>query len=274
VVVVPDGALHLIPFEALEVGGNGSRAPRYWLDDGPPLRYASSATSLVALERRQRQAPAGALALSVSDPQTSMSRWAPLPGTRLETRAIVAALGAGVDTLTGATATERAVRAALPGRRIVHLATHGFVTEGRGDVLGGIVLAAPDTADLRSGAAGADGLLQLFEIYGLHLDCDLAVLSACETAAGARVAGEGVFALARGFLTAGAERVIASLWSVNDASTAALMSALFRSAPDVMRRGQEPDWAAALHQAKRVVRANPETAAPFYWAPFVLAGVR
>src|SRR5205814_1909947 len=137
-----------------------------------------------------------------------------------------------------------------PGQRIVHLATHGFVTERRGDVLAGLVLAADTTG---AEATDSDGLLQLFEIYGLKLDCDLAVLSACETARGPRVAGEGVFALSRGFLTAGASRVVASLWPVEDASTAKLMGTLFREVAGAERRKRDVDWALALRDAKRGV---------------------
>lgn len=74
-----------------------------------------------------------------------------------------------------------------------------------------------------------DGFLQLFEIYDLNLsECELTVLSACETNVGEYIEGEGVFALSRGFLAAGARRVIASQWSVNDASTAEMMGAFFR----------------------------------------------
>jgi len=126
--------------------------------------------------------------------------------------------------------------------------------------------ARPLSAD--DGRAEGDGLLQLYEIYDLKLDAQLALLSACETARGPRVAGEGAFALSRGFLAAGAERVIASLWRVNDASTADLIGALFRGASG------GGDWSARLFAAKRAVRARPDTAEPFHWAPFVITGAR
>src|SRR5207253_2863285 len=136
----------------------------------------------------------------------------------------------------------------LPGHRLVHLATHGFVTERRGDVLGGLVLASdPDHAT----GTDDDGLLQLFEIYGMRLDAELVVLSACETARGPRVASEGVFALSRGFLTAGARRVVASLWSVNDVSTAELMGEMFRRLAHSSRRQGPVDYAVVMRDAKR-----------------------
>jgi CHAT domain-containing protein len=174
-----------------------------------------------------------------------------------------------IDTLVGEAATEPAVRAALPVHRLGHLATPGFVTARRGDVLGGLALSRP--AGAGSGTED-DGLLQLFEIYALRLDAELVVLSACETARGPRVAGEGVFALSRGFLAAGARRAIASLWPVNDASTAELMSALFQRLAAASHGAGRIDYPALVRDAKRTLRARAETADPFHWAPFVLSG--
>ena len=138
-------------------------------------------------------------------------------------------------------------------------------------MLAGLVLATGAPAP---GGGESNGLLQLSEIYRLELHCELAVLSACEASRGARVAGQGVLALSRGFLAAGAQRVIASQWTVNDASTAELMSALFHDVPGADRRRRQLDWTRVLRDAKRAVRAHAESSAPFYWAPFVLAGVR
>ncbi len=277
-IVVPDGALHLVPFEALVFAPRSSgHAARFWLDEGPAVRYASSVSSWLALEERRAARPGtGTLtpALSVSDPdfaRKAPSVWSPLPATRHESEALVAALGATrVTVLQGDAATEREARRWLPGVRLFHLATHGFVTPRESDVLAGLVFAPPadsviDPTD--------DGLLQLYEIYALPLNAELAVLSACETARGSRIGGEGVFALSRGFLTAGASRVIASLWNVNDASTAALVSALFRDARPATP-GRAPDWTRLLRDAKRAVRSQPGMSAPFHWAPFVLSGVR
>jgi CHAT domain-containing protein len=277
--VIPDGALHLLPFEALVFEPrDANRGARFWLDDGPAVRYASSASSWLALEaRRAARAGSGSItsALSVSDPHFDRhadSTWPALPGTRLESRALAQALApAPVTVLEGDSATERAARLEMPRARLLHFATHGFVTSRRSDVLAGLAFAPP--ADSVASAED-DGLLQLYEIYALPLDAELAVLSACETARGARVAGEGVFTLSRGFLAAGAARAIASLWNVNDASTAALMSALFQGVPAAARAGGSPDWTRLLRDAKRAVRAQPQWSAPFHWAPFVLSGSR
>jgi CHAT domain-containing protein len=276
--VIPDGALHLLPFEALVFQPRNARlGARFWLDDGPAVRYASSASSWLALEARHARTGAAAItsALSVCDPQFSRlaaSTWPALPATRLESRALVSALApAPVTVLEGDSATERAVRRELPRASLLHFATHGFVTSRRSDVLAGLVLTSPADSIV---AADDDGLLQLYEIYPLPLHAELAVLSACETARGTRVSGEGVFALSRGFVTAGVARAIASLWNVNDASTAVLVSTLFRDVPSAVRDGESPDWTRLLRDAKRALRSRPESAAPHYWAPFVMSGVR
>ncbi len=273
-IIVPDGALHRVPFDALVVAPRQAKqATRYWLDSGPAVRYAASATSLLGFASRDAgRPPREVTALSVCDPAFAAGSWPPLPATRNETEAIRAGLAPHpVRILAGAEATESAVRAALPGRAIVHLATHGFVGERRNNVLAGLAF-APSVAG--GDDTASDGLLQLFEIYELPLDCDLAILSACETARGTRVAGEGVFALSRGFHAAGAARVIASLWPVNDVSTSQLMSALFHDGALARTGTPSAGWSRALRDAKRAVRAQAETAAPFHWAAFVLSGLR
>jgi CHAT domain-containing protein len=118
-----------------------------------------------------------------------------------------------------------------------------------------------------------DGRLELFEIYELKIKAELAVLSACSTRGGSLIGGEGVFALSRGFLGAGARRVIASLWPVEDKSTAALIESLFAQIEDE-GNGARADYSRMLASAKSSVRKRKEWAAPFFWAPFVLDGAR
>jgi len=163
------------------------------------------------------------------------------------------------------------VREALPSHRFVHLATHALSAPDRSDLLAGLALAAgpktpPDPGD--------DGLLRLYEIDSLETSADLVVLSACDTGVGRRVAGEGVFSLARGFFAAGARRVVASLWPVPDASTATLMGALFKRVAKETAAQRDADYSTALRDAKRALRREPATAAPFAWAPFTLTGRR
>jgi CHAT domain-containing protein len=260
VIVLPDGPLAALPFEALVVRpAKRLDESDFWIDDGPAIRYAPSAGILRALADR---VASGAGLLSVADPAyAALPR---LPGTEAESRAVVKesrrkSLGASpAVVLTGAAATEAAVRAALPGKKFVHLAVHGKIEPRLGDLFAALAL-APSSED--------DGALMLFEIYDLELQAELAVLSACVTSRGRMVEGEGAFALSRGFLVAGSRRVVASLWSVDDASTAELMGAFFRRLGEGGRT-----YAGALRDARRDVRAKGKWKGPFYWAPFLLTG--
>jgi len=83
---------------------------------------------------------------------------------------------------------------------------------------------------------------------------------------------EGIYTLSRGFLIAGARRVIASQWSVEDASTAELMGDFFQRIASAEKAARPIDYAEALRDAKRRIRNQERWAAPFYWAPFILMG--
>ncbi len=278
VLVVPDGSLFLLPFEALVLErGADVRATRFWLDDGPVVRYAPSATLVHELRGRPAARRSGrASALSVANPVFSAGpRTLPrLPGTATESVAVRGALGpiADVTVLDGPEAREATVRQALAGKRYVHVATHGLVDEAGGEIFAALALTPPPGGAPPVG--DDDGFLQLFEIYDLQLDCALAVLSACSSNTGRVVAGEGVFALSRAFLVAGAQSVVASQWAVDDASTAELVGELFRRVAAQERAGRPVDAARALRDAKRHVRrARAEWAHPFYWGPFAITGV-
>jgi CHAT domain-containing protein/tetratricopeptide (TPR) repeat protein len=303
VIVIPDGALHRLPFEALVVSGDGEDA-RYWLDDGPPVRYAASATALYNVERRS--ASAGSGVLSVSDPTFdlgdilrggldrepviknradvvragferaggSLDR---LPYTAEETEAIRAAFGSEeVVALQELDATEQNVREAVGGdHRYLHLATHGLVDERRGSMYASLALTPVSGTDPEP---EDDGFLELHEVYGLDLgSIALAVLSACETNVGESYAGEGMFALSRGFLAAGAQRVVATQWQVDDQATAVLIGHFFEVIAEAERAGETVDYARALRDAKLRVRNdadNPRWADPYYWAAFTITGQR
>ena len=281
VVIVPDQLLHRLPFEALVVS-QGADGPRFWLDDGPAVRYAPSATTLVALTERPRSATRGLV--SVADPAYGRaddgrlpggSGLERLPGTAREAAAIRAAfatqgLAGAVTSLEGADAREPRVRSLLPTGRYLHLATHGMVDDSRGELFATLAL-TPPPADA---TPDDDGLLQLHEILRLHLDAELAVLSACESRVGEIVAGEGVFALSRAFLIAGSRRVVATLWPAADEATAGLVAGLFAGIAGSEASHAPIDYAANLVHAKRQVRAQPTFSDPFFWAPFVLEGAR
>jgi CHAT domain-containing protein/Flp pilus assembly protein TadD len=145
--------------------------------------------------------------------------------------------------------------------RIVHFATHGVIDSRRPE-LSSLVLSLFD----QKGKA-QDGFLRLNHIYNLRLNADLVVLSACQTALGKELRGEGLVGLTRGFMYAGSARVLASLWSIEDRPTAELMERFYRG---MLREGLSP--AEALRRAQLEMAKNPLHKSPYYWAGFSLQG--
>lgn len=267
--IVPDGALHGLPFEALLLRG-GSK-PQFALDVLPPVAYAPSANILARLV--QRSAPdrrALRRLLTVGNPV--YKDLPPLPGTADECKRIIEAFsgsGRSVVSLLGTNATEGNVASNIKGCGLVHIAAHGLIDEQYENLFGRIALTPP--VDPQS--SQNDGYLSYNEILDLPLsNCELAVLSACRTNVGPRRPLEAANSLAQVFLAAGARRVVASHWSVSDVSTAELMAEFFEDLVAQRRRNLPLNYAQALHQAKRRVRNDPRWTAPYYWAPFVLVG--
>jgi CHAT domain-containing protein/predicted negative regulator of RcsB-dependent stress response len=145
--------------------------------------------------------------------------------------------------------------------RIVHFATHGLLNSEHPE-LSGVVLSLVDER-----GQPQDGFLRLHEIFNLRLPAELVVLSACQTGLGKEIKGEGLVGLTRGFMYAGAARVVASLWQVNDAATAELMKRFYRR---MLKEGMRP--AAALRAAQIEMWKRPQWQSPFYWGGFVLQG--
>lgn len=145
--------------------------------------------------------------------------------------------------------------------RYIHLATHGVVNSDFPE-LSGIVLSLFD----QSGRP-RDGFLRLHDVYNLQIAADLVVLSACETGLGKDIKGEGIVGLTRGFMYAGAPRVMASLWRVEDRATADLMRRFYQR---MFREGLAP--AAALRDAQVSMLKERSTRQPFFWAGFTLQG--
>jgi CHAT domain-containing protein/tetratricopeptide (TPR) repeat protein len=290
-VVVPDGPLHKLPLEAILLE-SGAR-PHYVLDELPPIVYVPSAAVLALVAARPRPAADAPLSLlTVSNPAYPQevarnadvaARPVPrglvglrgqlplLPFTAVESKRIRQHFGAGqVTVLEGAKATKRAVTTAVAGKRMIHLAVHGFADDRFGNLFGALALTPPPPGKV---APEDDGFLSLHEIYRLPLqDCELAVLSACVTNVGPQQPLEAGVTLASGFLAAGARRVVASHWSVDDESTATLMEAFFAEVTAAARHGEVVAYAQALQKARRKVRETPKWSAPFFWAPFVLVG--
>lgn len=145
--------------------------------------------------------------------------------------------------------------------RYVHFATHGYLDSERPD-LSAVVLSLVDER-----GKAQDGFLRAHEIYNLDLPAELVVLSACETGLGKEIKGEGLVGLTRGFMYAGARRVVVSLWNVNDKATAELMQRFYRR---MLKGGQTP--AASLRAAQIEMWQQKQWQSPYFWAPFVLQG--
>ncbi|HKQ74382.1 MAG TPA: tetratricopeptide repeat protein [Blastocatellia bacterium] len=186
-----------------------------------------------------------------------------LPYTRLEAERISALVpDAGRKQALDFAASRATIASAeLSQYRFVHIATHGLADSERPE-LSTIVLSLVDER-----GAPQDGFLRAHEVYNLKLPADVVTLSACETGLGKDIKGEGLVGLARGFMYAGAPRVVVSLWSVSDIATAELMVKFYRK---MLSEGQRP--AAALQAAQIEMLKDKRWEAPYYWAAFGLQG--
>ena len=156
---------------------------------------------------------------------------------------------------------ETATSPELSKYRIIHFATHG-VLDLQHPELSGIVLSMVDEK-----GQPQDGYLRLHEIYNLNLPAELVVLSACQTGIGKQIKGEGLIALTRGFMYAGAKSVVASMWKVDDAATAELMAEFYKQ---MFTNKLKP--AAALRQAQITMSQKNRWQSPYYWAGFFIQG--
>ena len=276
-VIVPDGLLHYLPFEALV--GHSRRV----LEDFT-IAYAPSATaySLMMRAKWERPRTTGRELLAFGDPQfratghrsnvegpalvRSIYRSAgftfpPLPNSRAEVAGIARLFPEGQQkTYVGATATKASLFSEKLDYRRLHFATHAVLDE-RTPAQCGIAL-TPD------GSKDDDGILRMNEIVDMKLNADLVVLSACQSGLGKLVRGEGMIGLTRAFLYAGAGSVVVSLWKVDDLATSRFMQKFYKR----MQEGAGiPD---ALRQAKLDMLSSgvPAYRNPFYWAPFVVTG--
>ncbi len=272
-VIVADGALHYLPFAALPRPGSGE--PLVVRHEIVSLPSASA----LAVQRQTPARPAAKTLAVLADPvfgppdERLPAAGGPATGfERLawsgrEAAAIAAQAGAGGTLLAlGFDADRDAVLGGrLRGYRIVHFATHGILDSAHPE-LSALVLSqrAPD-------GRPREGLLRLPEIYNLDLDAELVVLSGCRTALGPEMRGEGLVGLARGFFAAGARRLVASLWQVQDRASAELMERFYRH----LLRGPAAERmrpAAALRAAQLELLAQPELRDPYHWAAFAAYG--
>jgi CHAT domain-containing protein/Tfp pilus assembly protein PilF len=200
------------------------------------------------------------LTRSVRDVGLDLSR---LPYTRREAEAIFAVVPPhqGMKALDFNATRAIAASPELSQYRIIHFATHGLL-DSQHPELSGLVLSLVDKQ-----GKPQSGFLSLEDIYNLNLPAELVVLSACETGLGKEINGEGLIGLTRGFMYAGAHRVVASLWSVNDAATADLMARFYQG---ILHDKFPP--AAALRQAQAQLWKRARWKSPYYWAAFQIQG--
>jgi CHAT domain-containing protein len=264
--VVGDGILQSLPFAALPKPGPGPRA-----ELGEPLVAGHEivllpSVSVLGVLRREvagRARAPHALWVLASPDFGGRDDLALLPSAEQEAEAILRLVPAAERrALFGREARRAAVLdGTLGDYRILHFATHGAF--GAGEPGGGrLVLAQVGPHGLE-----ANGFLHLGDIYDLDLRADLVVLSACRSALGNELRGEGVMGMTRGFFYAGAERVVVSLWNVNDRAGAELMERFYRG---LLVEELAPP--AALRAAQDAIRRQRRWRSPYYWAGFVLQG--
>ena len=285
VVIAADGALHELPFPALVL-----RSGRRMVEEHEVILVpsASAVAALRASPRAERHA--GVLAV-LADPvfdrrdprlqgkraealvlpadlQRSMDamglqRLARLPGTRVEAEQLLSLVPPEqrLGALDFDARRALALDPALARYRILHFATHGLLNSTHPE-LSGLVLSL-----VESSGEAQNGFLRLQDVYQMRIDADLVVLSACQTALGKPVQGEGLVGLTRGFIHAGARQVLASLWKVPDWATSELMKEVYRA---MLVEGQRPG--PALRQAQRKLLATRPFDGPESWAAFVLQG--
>jgi CHAT domain-containing protein len=257
-VIVPDKGLYRLPFDALIVGSGQTVLERFVTSQLP------SATLLVRLRRiPPRQ---GTALLAFGDPARGAGDDAviraalgdigllhPLPGARSEARGVARYAPQGIA-LVGRAATETALKRLAPRQRVLHFAVHAVVND----------LALTRTALLLAPSEEDDGIVVPGEVAALRLDADLVVLSACRTASGVMLAGEGVRGLIAPFLEAGTRAVVGSTWEVGDRGARIMMGKLYDGLADGLAVGP------ALRRAR--IEARREGLPPRLWAGFVLTG--
>jgi CHAT domain-containing protein/Tfp pilus assembly protein PilF len=294
--IVGDGVLNYLPFAALSLPGksgeNGN--PPLIVDHEIVLLPSASTLGILRQNYNDRQPPNRTLAIladpvfSANDERVKNSSSATTqqavesanPGlsrsrgdnnaqferlnfTRQESQIIQALFPANsrTESLDFEASRATATSPNLSLYKIIHFATHGFANSERPE-LSGIVMSLVDEK-----GNPLNGFLRLTDIFNLKLAADLVVLSACQTGMGQNIQGEGLVGLTRGFMYAGAQRVVVSLWSVDDERTAALMESFYKG---MLQKGLTP--AAALRAAQLEMWKQEKWNSPYYWAAFTLQG--
>jgi CHAT domain-containing protein len=256
VIIVPQGALFMVPFAALEDAQGKVLIEQHTIAVAPALQSLELSHKITQnrTASQKQLTPQGKLIVgNPTMPSLADFTLNPLPGAEQEAKTIAQLLT--TQPLIGDAATKSAVTQRMQTAQVIHLATHGLLDTFRGDVPGAVVLAA---------GRDKDGLLTAGEIAAMKLTADLMVLSACSTGKG-DITGDGVIGLSRAIALAGVPSVIVSLWDVDDASTAQLMTEFYRNWQE-----RKLNKAQALRQAMLTTRQSFRD--PWNWAAFNLIG--
>lgn len=263
-IIVPDASAFLIPFEALVIS-NGPDTRRYVIERYSITYHMSLRHLIRAKETSIHQTEKAKIVLLVGNPTFAQpapptpaqerTELVPLLGAQREVERIREVVGVkNVTVYLGGDARKERVLGQLSQAAIVHFATHGVVNERY-----------PWASYLA--LAGENGHLTLEEVPRTPISANLVVLSACETARGRILAGEGVWGFQAQFLAAGAKNVVATLWRVEDESTAAFMEEFYKGMGSDLK-----EYSNSLRAAKLRLLHTDKWSHPYYWAPFVMYG--
>ena len=259
--IVPDGLIWTLPFQALI-----TERDRYLIEEYA-LGYAPSLSVLQEMNKSPRNSKSVSSIIAFGNPVIGRDEklnqdLCPLPEAETEVKEIASAVRSRVkQVFVGPTATEKTFKSLAPEYSRIHLATHG-VLDNRDPLYSHLLLTKTD------GDVENDGSLEAREIMNMHLNAELAVLSACETANGRISPGEGVIGMSWAFFVAGTRSMVVSQWRVNSASTAQLMKNFY----EALAMHQNAYKSEALRQASLRLLKDPRYRHPFYWAGFVLIG--
>lgn len=287
-ILVPDDILFYLPFEML-VSDQKDAVTEYDFDNATfllenyEISYVTTVNQADQNMYKKRNPSKGILAFGnpdfgedletdqlmtfvsseTSEDQTILrgDKLANLPNSEGEVKAIGKAFGGNSNRiLVGNEATEENLKNQAAEFSILHLATHFLINDDQ-PLYSKIVLAQRDKSK-------EDGYLQTYEVFNMNLNADLVVLSACNTGLGKIRKGEGVIGISRAFLYAGVPSLLASLWSVDDQSTATIMKSFY----NYIQEGSTKRQALRLAKLDYLKSATGVKKDPFYWAPFILIG--
>jgi CHAT domain-containing protein/tetratricopeptide (TPR) repeat protein len=267
VIFIPQESLFLAPFPSLQDDKGKYLIEKHTILTAPSIQVLDLTRQQKVAKQKQREISAGeslivgnpTMPIASLQPGEEKIKLPPLKGAEKEAQIIASLPLLNSKPLIGNAATETAVVAKMFQAKYIHLATHGLFDDIRG--LGSAIALAPSNQD--------DGLLTAEEIFNFQqkfnqkLNADLVVLSACDTGRG-RITGDGVIGLSRSFISAGVPSVIVSLWSVDDGSTAFLMTKFYQNLE------RNPDKAKALREA--MLETKKQYSQPLQWAAFTLIG--